>query len=122
MLLSPSLLPRRATPGQKVQETVGVCKAQLAHSKAPEVAAFTANPPSVIRNGYILISPSLLQVANARIQSLEATVEKLLSSESQLKRAALALEVERSALLQMVEELQSARPSPEPGSTEPTGD
>ncbi|XP_031198246.1 TBC1 domain family member 1 isoform X3 [Mastomys coucha] len=68
-----------------------------------------------------------LQVANARIQSLEATVEKLLSSESKLKQAALTLEVERSALLQMVEELrrQSAPPSiPEPDSTqlEPTGD
>ncbi|XP_021066076.1 TBC1 domain family member 1 isoform X1 [Mus pahari] len=68
-----------------------------------------------------------LQVANARIQSLEATVEKLLTSESKLKQAALTLEVERSALLQMVEELrrQSARPSiPEPECTqlEPTGD
>ncbi|NP_062610.2 TBC1 domain family member 1 isoform X3 [Mus musculus] len=68
-----------------------------------------------------------LQVANARIQSLEATVEKLLTSESKLKQAALTLEVERSALLQMVEELrrQSARPStPEPDCTqlEPTGD
>ncbi|XP_034364781.1 TBC1 domain family member 1 isoform X2 [Arvicanthis niloticus] len=68
-----------------------------------------------------------LQVANARIQSLEATVEKLLTSESKLKQAALTLEVERSALLQMVEELrrQSAEPSiPEPACTQlgPTGD
>ncbi|XP_028621043.1 TBC1 domain family member 1 isoform X1 [Grammomys surdaster] len=68
-----------------------------------------------------------LQVANARIQSLEATVEKLLTSESKLKQAALTLEVERSALLQMVEELrrQGAQPStPEPDCTllEPTGD
>nr|AAA85223.1 Tbc1 [Mus musculus] len=36
-----------------------------------------------------------LQVANARIQSLEATVEKLLTSESKLKQRALTLEVER---------------------------
>lgn len=47
-----------------------------------------------------------LQVANGRIQSLEATVEKLLTNESKLKQAALALELERSALLQTVEELQ----------------
>ncbi|XP_023594731.1 TBC1 domain family member 1 isoform X3 [Trichechus manatus latirostris] len=47
-----------------------------------------------------------LQVANGRIQSLEATVEKLLTSESKLKQATLALELERSALLQMVEELR----------------
>ncbi|XP_021503392.1 TBC1 domain family member 1 isoform X4 [Meriones unguiculatus] len=63
-----------------------------------------------------------LQVANARIQSLEATVEKLVSSESQLKQAALALETERSALLQMVEELQRAQPTGARGRTEPTGD
>ncbi|XP_012864483.1 PREDICTED: TBC1 domain family member 1 isoform X4 [Dipodomys ordii] len=47
-----------------------------------------------------------LQVANSRIQSLEATIEKLLSNESKLKQATLALELERSALLQMVEELR----------------
>uniref|UniRef100_A0A8D2B8U5 TBC1 domain family member 1 n=1 Tax=Sciurus vulgaris TaxID=55149 RepID=A0A8D2B8U5_SCIVU len=58
-----------------------------------------------------------LQVANGRIQSLEATVEKLLSSESKLKQAMLALELERSALLQMVEELRS-QPA-EPGTREP---
>ncbi|XP_026641041.1 TBC1 domain family member 1 isoform X4 [Microtus ochrogaster] len=68
-----------------------------------------------------------LQVANARIQSLEATVEKLLASESKLKQAALTLELERSALLQMVEDLrgQGAQPSTqEPDCTqpEPTGD
>lgn len=68
-----------------------------------------------------------LQVANARIQSLEVTVEKLLTSESKLKQAVLTLEMERSALLQMVEELrrQMAQPSTaEPDCTglEPTGD
>ncbi|XP_050005756.1 TBC1 domain family member 1 isoform X2 [Alexandromys fortis] len=68
-----------------------------------------------------------LQVANARIQSLEATVEKLLASESKLKQAAQTLELERSALLQMVEDLrgQGAQPSTqEPDCTqlEPTGD
>lgn len=47
-----------------------------------------------------------LQVANGRIQSLEATVEKLLTSESKLKQATLALELERSALLQTVEQLR----------------
>lgn len=47
-----------------------------------------------------------LQVANGRIQSLEATVEKLLTSESKMKQATLALELERSALLQTVEQLQ----------------
>ncbi|KAL6033278.1 hypothetical protein STEG23_005644, partial [Scotinomys teguina] len=67
-----------------------------------------------------------LQVANARIQSLEATVEKLLTSEDKLKQTALTLELERSALLQMVEDLrrQSAQPSTqEPDCTqpEPTG-
>lgn len=68
-----------------------------------------------------------LQVANAKIQSLEATVERLLTSESKMKQAALTLELERSALLQMVEDLrrQSAQPSTqEPDCTQPesTGD
>ncbi|XP_062964240.1 TBC1 domain family member 1 isoform X2 [Cynocephalus volans] len=68
-----------------------------------------------------------LQVANGRIQSLEATVQKLLTSESKLKQAALALELERSTLLQTVEELrrQTAELSPwEPACTQPrpTGD
>lgn len=58
-----------------------------------------------------------LQVANGRIQSLEATVEKLLTSESKLKQATLALELERSALLQTVEQLQ--RQTAELGSREP---
>ncbi|XP_058402855.1 TBC1 domain family member 1 isoform X2 [Diceros bicornis minor] len=68
-----------------------------------------------------------LQVANGRIQSLEATVEKLLTSESKLKQATLALELERSALLQTVEELrrQAAELSgaePDLTQPEPTGD
>lgn len=62
-------------------------------------------------------------MANGRIQSLEATVEKLLSSESKLKQATLALELERSALLQTVEELRrqgTAEPhGPEPDFTGP---
>ncbi|KAL2780115.1 TBC1 domain family member 1 isoform 5 [Daubentonia madagascariensis] len=68
-----------------------------------------------------------LQVANGKIQSLEATIERLLSSESKLKQATLALELERSALLQTVEELQrqaAGLSSREPGhaQSEPTGD
>ncbi|XP_077924622.1 TBC1 domain family member 1 isoform X4 [Halichoerus grypus] len=69
-----------------------------------------------------------LQVANGRIQSLEATVEKLLTSESKLKQATLALELERAALLQTVQELRgqtTAEPrGPEPGlaGPGPTGD
>ncbi|XP_004396226.1 PREDICTED: TBC1 domain family member 1 isoform X2 [Odobenus rosmarus divergens] len=69
-----------------------------------------------------------LQVANGRIQSLEATIEKLLISESKLKQATLALELERSALLQTVQELRgqmTAEPrGPEPDLTGPgpTGD
>nr|XP_024101616.2 TBC1 domain family member 1 isoform X7 [Pongo abelii] len=66
------------------------------------------------------------KVANGRIQSLEATIEKLLSSESKLKQAMLTLELERKALLQTVEELRrrSAEPSdrqPECTQPEPTG-
>lgn len=63
-----------------------------------------------------------LQVANGRIQSLEATVEKLLTNESKLKQAALALELERAALLQTVEELQrraAERSAPPPDLTQP---
>ncbi|XP_006169310.1 TBC1 domain family member 1 isoform X2 [Tupaia chinensis] len=63
-----------------------------------------------------------LQVANSKIQSLEATVEKLLTSESKLKQAVLALELERSALLQEAEELrgQAAGPSRlQPGCVQP---
>ncbi|XP_047711614.1 TBC1 domain family member 1 isoform X3 [Prionailurus viverrinus] len=69
-----------------------------------------------------------LQVANSRIQSLEATVEKLLSSESKLKQATLALELERAALLQVVGELRRQTATelsgPEPDLTRPgpTGD
>ncbi|XP_049742321.1 TBC1 domain family member 1 isoform X4 [Elephas maximus indicus] len=68
-----------------------------------------------------------LQVANSRIQSLEATVEKLLTSENKLKQAILALELERSALLQTVEELRRqtaglSRTEPAPADPEPAGD
>ncbi|XP_058155675.1 TBC1 domain family member 1 isoform X5 [Dasypus novemcinctus] len=68
-----------------------------------------------------------LQVANGRIQSLEATVEKLLTSESKLKQATLALELERSALLQMVEELRRqiaelSRAEPDLAQPMPPGD
>ncbi|XP_026958976.1 TBC1 domain family member 1 isoform X3 [Sagmatias obliquidens] len=67
-----------------------------------------------------------LQVANGRIQSLEATIEKLLTSESKLKQATLALELERSALLQTVERLQGQTaelggPEPDPVPPEPAG-
>ncbi|XP_023972279.1 TBC1 domain family member 1 isoform X14 [Physeter macrocephalus] len=67
-----------------------------------------------------------LQVANGRIQSLEATIEKLLTSESKLKQATLALELERSALLQAVERLQGQTaelggPEPDPTLPEPAG-
>uniref|UniRef100_A0A8D0VUK2 TBC1 domain family member 1 n=1 Tax=Sus scrofa TaxID=9823 RepID=A0A8D0VUK2_PIG len=58
-----------------------------------------------------------LQVANGRIQSLEATIEKLLTSERKLKQATLALELERSALLQTVEQLR--RRTVEQGGPEP---
>ncbi|KAM8801504.1 TBC1 domain family member 1 isoform 5-T5 [Rhynchonycteris naso] len=58
-----------------------------------------------------------LQVANGRIQSLEATIEKLLTNESKLKQAALALELERAALLQTVAELQ--RRAAEPSGLQP---
>lgn len=50
--------------------------------------------------------PLILQIANGRIQSLEATMEKLLASESKLKQAALTLELEREALLRTVEQLR----------------
>lgn len=63
-------------------------------------------PPLLSPGNCILVFSFILQVANGRIQSLEATVEKLLTSESKLKQAALALELERSALLQTVQELQ----------------
>ncbi|XP_075400557.1 TBC1 domain family member 1 isoform X2 [Tenrec ecaudatus] len=61
-----------------------------------------------------------LQVANGRIQSLEATVEKLLTSENKLKQATQTLELERSALLQTVEELR--RQAAQQNSTKPAGD
>uniref|UniRef100_A0A8C5LGB8 TBC1 domain family member 1 n=1 Tax=Jaculus jaculus TaxID=51337 RepID=A0A8C5LGB8_JACJA len=60
-----------------------------------------------------------LQVANGRIRSLEATVEKLLTSESKLKQAAQALELERCALLQLVEELRRHPAHAQPGAPEP---
>lgn len=76
---------------------------------------------------YSHMSSFILQVANGRIQSLEATVEKLLTSESKLKQATLALELERSALLQTVEQLQRQTAElgsrlPDPTLPKPSGD
>lgn len=87
----------------------------------------TVDPPVLSLGSCILIFSFILQVANGRIQSLEATVEKLLTSESKLKQAALALELERSALLQTVEELQRRTaelggPQPDLTLPQPTGD
>ncbi|XP_058693470.1 TBC1 domain family member 1 isoform X3 [Poecile atricapillus] len=47
-----------------------------------------------------------LQVANGKIQNLEATVELLLTNEGKLKESILTLEQERAALLKAVEEMQ----------------
>ncbi|NXH99601.1 TBCD1 protein, partial [Pachycephala philippinensis] len=47
-----------------------------------------------------------LQVANGKIQNLEATVELLLTSEGKLKQSILTLEQERATLLKAVEEMQ----------------
>ncbi|KAM6268154.1 TBC1 domain family member 1 isoform 4-T4 [Spheniscus humboldti] len=47
-----------------------------------------------------------LQVANGKIQNLEATVELLLTSEGKLKQSILTLEQERAALLKAVEEMR----------------
>ncbi|XP_068924709.1 TBC1 domain family member 1 isoform X8 [Petaurus breviceps papuanus] len=68
-----------------------------------------------------------LQVANGKIQSLEATIEILMANENKLKQTALALELERSALLQTVEELQKKAAElgsgdPAPGKPELTED
>nr|XP_008168185.1 TBC1 domain family member 1 isoform X7 [Chrysemys picta bellii] len=53
-----------------------------------------------------------LQVANGKIQNLEATVEFLLNNESKLKQSILTLELERKALLQTVEDLRTQTGSP----------
>ncbi|KAM6346331.1 TBC1 domain family member 1 isoform 3-T3 [Podargus strigoides] len=47
-----------------------------------------------------------LQVANGKIQNLEATVELLLTNEGKLKQSILTLEQERGALLKAVEEMR----------------
>ncbi|XP_010004425.1 PREDICTED: TBC1 domain family member 1 isoform X2 [Chaetura pelagica] len=47
-----------------------------------------------------------LQVANGKIQNLEATVELLLTNEGKLKQTILTLEQERAALMKAVEEMQ----------------
>ncbi|XP_041908958.1 TBC1 domain family member 1 isoform X4 [Corvus kubaryi] len=47
-----------------------------------------------------------LQVANGKIQNLEATVELLLTNEGKLKQSILTLEQERATLLKAVEEMQ----------------
>ncbi|XP_013804959.1 TBC1 domain family member 1 isoform X2 [Apteryx mantelli] len=47
-----------------------------------------------------------LQVANGKIQNLEATVELLLTNEGKLKQSILTLEQEREALLNTVEKMQ----------------
>ncbi|XP_073198391.1 TBC1 domain family member 1 isoform X2 [Lepidochelys kempii] len=53
-----------------------------------------------------------LQVANGKIQNLEATVEILLNNECKLKQSILTLELERKALLQTVEDLRVQTGSP----------
>lgn len=45
-------------------------------------------------------------MANGKIQNLEATVERLLTSEGKLKQSILTLEQERADLLKAVEEMQ----------------
>ncbi|XP_010176147.1 TBC1 domain family member 1 [Antrostomus carolinensis] len=47
-----------------------------------------------------------LQVANGKIQNLEATVELLLTNEGKLKQSIVTLEQEREALLKAVEEMR----------------
>ncbi|XP_066041700.1 TBC1 domain family member 1 isoform X3 [Chamaea fasciata] len=47
-----------------------------------------------------------LQVANGKIQNLEATVELLLTNEGKLKQSILTLEQERAVLLKAVEEMR----------------
>ncbi|XP_006129594.2 TBC1 domain family member 1 isoform X5 [Pelodiscus sinensis] len=53
-----------------------------------------------------------LQVANGKIQNLEAEVEMLLNNECKLKQSILTLELERKALLQTVEDLRMQTDSP----------
>nr|XP_032631127.1 TBC1 domain family member 1 isoform X2 [Chelonoidis abingdonii] len=53
-----------------------------------------------------------LQVANGKIQNLEATVEFLLNNECKLKQSILTLELERKALLQTVKDLRTQTGSP----------
>ncbi|XP_067407644.1 TBC1 domain family member 1 isoform X5 [Emydura macquarii macquarii] len=53
-----------------------------------------------------------LQVANGKIQHLEATVEILLNNECKLKQSILTLEMERKVLLQTVEDLRMQPSSP----------
>ncbi|KFO35538.1 TBC1 domain family member 1 [Fukomys damarensis] len=62
------------------------------------------------------------EVAHGKILSLDAMVEKLLASESKLKQATLALDLERATLLQMVEELRRQPVELSAGQPEPTGD
>ncbi|XP_067845002.1 TBC1 domain family member 1 isoform X3 [Heptranchias perlo] len=54
-----------------------------------------------------------LEVAHTKIESLEATVNILLSNEGKLKQAICTLELERAALLATVEEFQKQVPSTE---------
>uniref|UniRef100_A0A452GU64 TBC1 domain family member 1 n=1 Tax=Gopherus agassizii TaxID=38772 RepID=A0A452GU64_9SAUR len=53
-----------------------------------------------------------LQVANGKIQNLEATVEFLLNNECKLKQSIVTLELERKALLQTVKDLRTQTGSP----------
>ncbi|KAG8453584.1 hypothetical protein GDO86_000279 [Hymenochirus boettgeri] len=48
-----------------------------------------------------------LQASHGRIQALESTVENLQCNEAKLKQSVLTLELERSALLQTIEEMRS---------------
>ncbi|XP_057263591.1 TBC1 domain family member 1 isoform X5 [Pezoporus wallicus] len=56
--------------------------------------------------GLVQMEKTISQVANGKIQNLEATVELLLTNEGKLKQSILTLEQERAALLKTVEEMQ----------------
>lgn len=76
--------------------------------------ALLQNPSSAIA-----LPPPVLQVAHAKLDSLETNVAELLSREGNLHQKIGALELERDSLLKMVAQLQAEHRGHTPANGDP---
>uniref|UniRef100_A0A8C9L8N0 TBC1 domain family member 1 n=1 Tax=Pavo cristatus TaxID=9049 RepID=A0A8C9L8N0_PAVCR len=76
----------------------------LQHENLETIVDFIKN--TLPNLGLVQMEKTISQVANGKIQNLEATVELLLTNEGKLKESILTLEQERTALQKAVEEMR----------------